>query len=294
MRLRSFHWDVPDARGGVLLVHGFGDHTGRYHDVARVLGARGYSVLAYDQRGHGSSEGPRGHADRFDLYLADLDGAWAETARRLSGPCFLYAHSFGGLVAIRWLQTRSSRPAAVVLSAPWLGTALRVPGWKLLAAKLLLRALPALAIPSGPSQPELLTRDPTRMAAYREDPLVHRLISAGFHAEVGRARASARAAALPPGLPVLLLVPGDDGLVDAEATLRWARRWGSGMEVQLREWGRHELHNDLDREAALTGVADWLDARQAVEPVGKGRVSSPRPRAGARPGRDESEHGGSG
>ena len=118
VRLRSFHWDVPDPRGGVLLVHGFGDHTGRYHDVAWVLGARGYSVLAYDQRGHGSSEGPRGHADRFDLYLADLDGAWAETARRLSGPCFLYAHSFGGLAAMRWLQTRSSRPAAVVLSAP--------------------------------------------------------------------------------------------------------------------------------------------------------------------------------
>jgi lysophospholipase len=264
--LRWYRWDVAAARGGVLLLHGFGDHAGRYHDVARVLNARGYSVLAYDERGHGASEGPRGHADSFDLYLADLDAAWAEAKRSLRGPHFLYGHSFGGLTLMRWLQTRPQRPAGVVLSAPWLATAMRVPRLKLLAAKLLLKVAPALAIPSGANVPENLTRDPQRVAAYLEDPLVHHLISARFHAEAMKAQAEARARPLPSGLPVLLIVPGDDPLVAAGATLEWARERGQGVQVRVREGGRHELHNDLDRDEVLAGVADWLDACGASNP----------------------------
>jgi alpha-beta hydrolase superfamily lysophospholipase len=259
--LRWYRWDVAAARGGVLMLHGFGDHAGRYHDVARVLNARGYSVLAYDERGHGASEGPRGHADSFDLYLSDVDAAWAEARRSLRGPHFLYGHSFGGLTAMRWLQTRpQQRPAGVVLSAPWLATALRVPRYKRLAAGVLLRLAPALTISSGANIPENLTRDPQRAAEYLNDPLVHHLISARFHAEAERAQAAARATPLPSGVPALLIVPGDDPLVDAGPTLQWAREHGRGVEVRVREGGRHELHNDLDRDQVLTAVADWLDA----------------------------------
>ena len=258
--LRWYRWDVAAARGGVLLLHGFGDHAGRYHDVARVLNGRGYSVLAYDERGHGASEGPRGHADSFELYLFDLDAAWAEAKRSLLGPHFLYGHSFGGLTAMRWLQTRPQRPAGTILSAPWLATAMRVPRLKLLAARVLLKVAPALAIPSGANVPENLTRDPQRVAAYLEDPLVHHLISARFHAEAMKAQAEAKARPLPSGLPVLLIVPGDDPLVDAGPTLEWAREKGAGVQVRVREGGRHELHNDLDRDDVLAGVADWLDA----------------------------------
>lgn len=164
--LRWYRWDVAEARGGVLLVHGFGDHAGRFSDVVRVLGARGYSVLAYDARGHGASEGPRGHADRFDLFLADLDALWMEAERSLRGRRFLYGHSFGGLTVLRWLQTRPHRPAGVVLSAPWLATRLRVPAGKRLIARVLLRVAPALAIPNGANVPEYLTRDRERVAAY--------------------------------------------------------------------------------------------------------------------------------
>jgi alpha-beta hydrolase superfamily lysophospholipase len=259
--LRWYRWDVAAARGGVLIVHGFGDHAGRYHDVARVLNARGYSVLAYDGRGHGASEGPRGHADSFELHLADLDAAWLEARRSLRGPHFLYGHSFGGLTAMRWLQTRPQhRPAGVVLSAPWLATALRVPRFKLLAARILLRVAPSLAISSGANVPEHLTRDPERAAAYLNDPLVHHLISARFHAEALAAQAAAKAAPLPDGLAALLIVPGDDPLVDAGSTLAWARERGRGADVRVREGGRHELHNDIDRDEVLASVADWLDA----------------------------------
>jgi lysophospholipase len=264
--LRWYRWDVPAARGGVLLVHGFGDHAGRYLDVARVLNARRYSVLAYDARGHGESEGSRGHADRFELYLADLDSAWTEARRSLRGPHFLYGHSFGGLTVMRWLQTRTQRPAGVVLSAPWLATALRVSRLKLLAARVLLRVAPALPIPSGSNVPGNLTRDPERAAAYLKDPLVHHVISSRFYAETSRAQAETAGRPLPPDVPALLIVPGADPLIDAGATLAWAREHGRGVEVRVREGGRHELHNDLDRDEVLAAVADWLDARGAPNP----------------------------
>ena len=264
--LRTYRWSVEDAHGGVLLVHGFGDHVGRYQDLVRTLGVRGYSVFAYDQRGHGASEGPRGHADRFDLFLSDLDGAWGDLARSSAGPLFLYGHSFGGLVVMRWLQTRSQRPAGVVLSAPWLRTTMEVPGWKLVVARVLLRLAPSMVIPSGANKPEHLTRDPARIEACRNDVFVHHVISSRFHAEALSAQEEACARPLPSGVPALLVLPGSDPLVDAGAALRWARERGAGVEVRTRKGGRHELHNDLDREQVLGGIADWLDAHASPNP----------------------------
>lgn len=265
-RLAWYRWDAPRARGGVVLVHGFGDHAGRFVELARILVGRGYSVFAYDSRGHGRSEGKRGHADRFELFLEDLDRVWAEASGVLRAPLFLYGHSFGGLTSIRWLQTRSVRPTAVVLAAPWLAIEMPVPAWKLLASKLLLRLAPALTLSSGASRPEFLTRDPVRAADYRADPLVHNRISARFYFETLRAQAAARAQGLPPGLPVLLVVPGDDRLVSAGTTLAWAAEKAPSAEVRIREAGRHELHNDLDREAGLAAAADWLDTRAPSNP----------------------------
>lgn len=264
--LSTYRWSVRRARGGVLLLHGFGDHVGRYADLVRVLGARGYSVFAYDQRGHGASEGPHGHAERFELFLSDLDLAWSDLTRSPAGPLFLYGHSFGGLVIMRWLQTRTRRPAGAVLSAPWLRTAMRVPSWKLAAARVLLRLAPSVTIPSGANIPEHLTRDPARMEASRSDPLLHHVISPRFHAEALAAQRQASTEALPRGVPVLLVLPGSDPLVDAGAALRWARELGGDVEVRTREGGRHELHNDVDRERALTDIADWLDARPSPNP----------------------------
>ena len=277
IRLRSFLWEAPDPRGGVVLVHGFGDHAGRYGDLVRVLGSRGYSVFAWDLRGHGRSEGRRGDVDRFDVHLEDLDVVWAEAGRVLPKTTpFLYGHSMGALVAIRWLQTRQVWLPGVVLSAPWLATAMDVPRWKQFMGSMLLRVAPGLTISSGAPRPGFLTRDPLREGEYRADPLVHRRISPRCHAEVRRAQAAALKEGLPRELPALVVVPGDDLLVDAEATLAWVREQALSAHVRVRAGGRHELHNDSDREEASGAVCDWLDQRGGVEPARAGRVSPGR------------------
>ena len=288
LQLRWLRWDAPAPRGSVLVVHGFGDHAGRYADVGRILSARGLTVVAYDQRGHGASEGTRGDAPSFACFLEDLDAVWAETARTLPAPRFLWGHSFGGLVVMRWLETRfggaaaappagaaPGRPLGAVLSAPWLATRMAVPRWKLLAARLLLRVAPALPISSGSDRPEFLTRDPVRGAEYVADPLVHHRISARFHA----AALAAQAAALSdpwPAVPTLLVLPGDDRLVDADVSRAWRSRHPE-VRLLVRDGGRHELHNDVDREETIGRIADWLEERAGAEPRVQDRVSGSKP-----------------
>src|SRR5690606_27036066 len=127
------------------------------------------------------------------------------------------------------------------------------------AAKVLLRVAPGLAIASGSDDPAHLTRSPERAAAYLADPLVHHRITARFHAGVVEAQAEAAAGPWWE-VPTLLVVPGDDRLVDARAALAWARAHPS-VEVRVRPEGRHELHNDVDRDAAIVGIGDWLERR---------------------------------
>lgn len=288
LRLRWLRWDAARPRGSVLVVHGFGDHAGRYRDVAGILTERGLTVAGFDQRGHGGSPGTRGDAPSFSCFLEDLDRAWAEAARVLPAPLFLWGHSFGGLVAMRWVETRcaagmthreaeppASLPAGVVLSAPWLGLRMAVPRWKLAAARVLLRIAPGLPISSGSDRPEYLTRDPVRAAEYRADPLVHHRISSRFHAHLVAAQASALRAPWP-AIPTLLVLPGDDRLVDTEVSRAWRARHPD-VRLLVREGGRHELHNDVDRAHAIGRIGDWLDERLAAEPGTQQRVSASGP-----------------
>jgi alpha-beta hydrolase superfamily lysophospholipase len=174
---------------------------------------------------------------------------------------------------MRWLQTRRERPVAVVLSAPWLATRMSVPRWKLAAAAVLLRVAPGLPIASGADHPEYLTRDPERAAEYAADPLVHHAVSARFHAAALAAQAQALEAPWP-DVPTLLALPGDDPLVDTDAARAWQKRHPA-VAVLVRDGGRHELHNDVDRDVALGAIADWLEARVRAEPGPSGRVSAP-------------------
>ncbi len=275
--LRALLWEEPGSEARVVVVHGLGDHAGRYDLLAGAMMSRGFSVLAYDQRGHGASEGRRGHVEDFALFLEDLHLARAEAELRLPGlgPPFLVGHSMGGLVLLRYLQTyRPSTPGAV-LSAPWLATAHAVPAWKRLLGRLLLRVAPDVAVREE-LPPEDLTRDEARRSAYERDPLVHHLITPRLWDQVRTAQSRALEQGVEPTIPTLVLVPGDDRVADSGRTLRWARSLAAPnvRAVEL-EGRRHEPFNDLGREEVFALLADWMDAHRRGEPEEGGRVSSP-------------------
>jgi alpha-beta hydrolase superfamily lysophospholipase len=274
-RLRTRAWHADKPKGRILLVHGMGDHGGRFDALAQALALRGYSSFLHDFRGHGESGGRRAHVSHFDVFLDDLEVVAAEAERSLpgSGALFLYGHSMGGLVVVRYLQVKRPHPPGVIISAPWFGTAIRVPWWKLQGAAVLRRVAPALRVPTEIDARQLF-RDPALERAYLADPLVEHGISVGLFDATRKAQQLAMTDPPIPTLPTLVLLPTPDPVVDAAATERWIQRTGPHVEVLRLPGTLHEPHNDRGREEVYRKVADWLDARTPAAPPGNPGRSS--------------------
>lgn len=266
-RLSRRDWPAGGtARGTVLVVHGLGEHKGRYAPLAQRLAAQGWHVTAYDHRGHGESPGPRGAIPDDEALLRDL-GAVVDAARaERRGPLVLLGHSMGGLVASRFVSEglRSSpaawsRPVdALVLSSPALQADTSVS--QKLQLAVIGRLLPGLAVPNG-LQPAWVSRDAAVVAAYVADPLVHDRITprlARFILEGGE-----RVRRLAPlwRVPTLLMWAGADRCVAARGSEAFARAAPAGIvEAQGFPDLYHEIFNEPEREQVLSRLERWLAA----------------------------------
>ena len=251
-------WDAPSPKASLLLVHGLGEHSGRYRPFAEALASGGTSVFAFDLRGHGKSPGPRGDVDAFPRLLEDLLGMEEEMGLVLPvpGPRFLMGHSLGGLISIRRLQVFKGPFAGAILSAPWLATA--QPEWLRSVARFLGLALPTVPLPAG-INPERLSRDPGVILAWKRDSLIHTRISGRFFREADREQSKALVSGWPRGMPALFLVPGSDRVVKSPVTLAFTQTIvGESLQVEILEGREHEPLNDLGRELVYRLVLDWL------------------------------------
>lgn len=264
LRLHYLTWEVPDAEAALVVVHGHGEHAGRYERFAQAMARRGLSTFVYSQRGHGRSDGRRGHGARFERFLEDLDRFRDEVRAIVPGgtPLVLVGHSFGGLVAIRYLQESGGDFCCAVISAPWLATKVPIAGWLRALARVLLRVAPATPV-HKPMNPELLSHDPEVVRAFRDDPLVHHTITPRMFAEATANMERALAHPERIRLPVLFLVPGADGIADPEVALRFARSIPR-PDVTIRHYpdGYHELFNEVEpvRREVLDTVATWVSS----------------------------------
>lgn len=254
------HWTAEAPRAALFVVHGLGEHGGRYAALARDLVPRGISVSAMDLRGHGRSGGPRAFARRFEVLVDDLERVRREVvAAHFAGlPVFLLGHSFGGLVSIRHLQAHPDAFRGAILSAPLLGVAVKAARWKVAASGVLSKVVPWLPI-SNEIRPEELSSDPAYVRAYREDPLVHTKITprlyTEFMAHIGHAvRDRDR---LP--RPLFFVAPTADTVVDAEAVRRFAEGLSGDVTYRRYEGFRHESLNERERDRVVGDVAGWMD-----------------------------------
>jgi alpha-beta hydrolase superfamily lysophospholipase len=259
--LRLHDWPLPQAkRDGILIVHGLGEHAGRYDQLARWFNARGYSVRSYDQRGHGESPGPRGVLSHPDDLLADLAVVHADYARTLDATPLLLGHSMGGLVALRAVLDERIAPKALVLSSPALRSHAS-PGLRRLAATLA-HLLPSLRLRNGLDL-QRLSHDAQVAAAYRGDPLCHDRVSPRLADFIFRAGASCIADADRLDVPTLLLVAGDDALVDASGSRDFSAAAARTKRLTTRYFAGlyHELFNEAEpgRSQALRQLEDWLE-----------------------------------
>jgi alpha-beta hydrolase superfamily lysophospholipase len=266
-QLALYDWVLPAAKplGTVLLVHGLGEHAGRYDELAAHLHQWGFAVRAYDQQGHGQSEGARGDMLRAGSLQADLCRVIDGTRQRpalADAPLILLGHSMGGLVVARTLVERLRPVDAAVLSSPALGA---FPNFfqKMLLASLP-RVLPHLRVDNG-LKTEFVARDPDVVKAYKADPMVHRRISAGLAAWILTQGDQTLRDAPQWQVPTLLLYAGQDKLVNAQASAYFAQSAPADVvQAQCFEAMYHEIFNDLYRAQVFTALKRWLLARFSV------------------------------
>ncbi len=252
-------WPVSSARGAVLIVHGLGEHSGRYARLAQWFNQRGYTVRGYDQRGHGRTPGQRGALRHADDLLEDLATVYIDYANNLPEPPLLLGHSMGGLVALRTVLDGRIAPPALILSSP----ALRSwePPWLVRLVRGLTRVAPRLPLrnrlPCGK-----VSHDPQVVAAYRDDPLRSGWITPRLADFIFRAGAACIADAARLAQPTLLLVAESDGLVDPAGSREFSRLAMPTGQLTTRFFSMlyHELFNEAEpwRTQVLLQLSDWL------------------------------------
>jgi alpha-beta hydrolase superfamily lysophospholipase len=258
-RLYTWRCEQPEARAQVVLVHGFGEHSGRYHELAEFLFERGFSIASFDLRGHGKSSGLAGHVRRFVDYQRDLSRVIELTIGSGPGKRFLIGHSMGGLITLGYLARQPLGVAGAVVSAPLLGFAVRIPKTKLALGAVGGFIAPRLLMASE-IDPAVLSRDPEVGNAYSKDPLVHRVVSTGWFREATRSMNRMPEAARSITSPVLLLHGTDDKLASVDATRLVFDRIGSvDKELVVYPGYYHELFNEPERRQVFETVADWLN-----------------------------------
>jgi lysophospholipase len=247
-----------DPRAAVAVVHGGGEHSGRYLKFAQAMTPRGYAVYAYDLRGHGKSPGIRGHIGRFADYLADTREFLQFVRGQVPGKkVFLLGHSVGGLIAAVYSLENQDLPG-VVLSSPFLSMKLKVPAWKSGMAKLLSLLLPKLTMHNGLSADDL-SRDAGVCELYRRDLLVHDMASTRFYTELLAAQQSALAGAGRLKIPLLEIYGTADKIADPEGAKAFFSRAGSADKTLKAYDGYfHEVFNEIGREAAFEDLDRWL------------------------------------
>ncbi|MEZ5225404.1 MAG: alpha/beta hydrolase [Acidimicrobiales bacterium] len=252
------HWAAPTPRAAMVLVHGIGEHSGRYEHVGQRLAAAGIDVLGFDNRGFGQSGGKRAHLDSFDQFLDDVEDLLARQ-RRLDVPVILMGHSLGGLIASTYLVSDRPQPDLAILSAPALEAI--VPGWQRKLAPVLSKIAPSLFIKSK-IDAELLSRDVAVQQAYLDDPLVFGGATARFGNEVFTTMATTSASLDRITIPLYVLHGDADRLVplsasDGLAALGTAER---------RVWPglRHECLNEPEHDQVLDELIAWVDAQLAT------------------------------
>ena len=247
-------WPADEARGTVLIVHGLGDHSGRHSGLAEALVGAGFDVLAGDLRGHGLASGARGHVDRWEELLADVDSWW----RAAGSPenLLLLGESLGGLVALDWALTHPERVRALVLAAPAFAPGFEPPAWKLGLARIAERLAPRFAQKTGIGG-AMISREAEEARAFDEDSLTHQWMTARFFSLYRGAATRLVGSGARVTWPTLVLSAGADRVVSNAAMRAFAQ--ANPSMIQLREYpdAYHALFHDLP-DVRQTVVADLI------------------------------------
>ena len=261
-------WCADRPRALVAIVHGLGEHSGRYAALAADLVRGRFTCVCLDLPGHGESPGPRGDIPSWTRVRDQIVPAMFTATRGLPDqaielPIVLFGHSMGGVMALDHALAHPRGLSALVVSAPALRTAMP-PWWKLALANAARIATPSAGFPNG-LDPEGLSRDPEVVRAYREDRRVHDKISPRLYFAFMEAAQRCRQGIRGLQVPTLMLQGMADRLVDPRGALEASIAAPHDM-LRFVTWPEayHESFNDTGRAAVIQDIKAWLDAALVV------------------------------
>lgn len=257
---RLFAPDGP-SRAVLCIVHGMGEHCGRYETMAQWLTDHEIGVVTADLPGHGKSPGKRGALPPYEQLL-DAVGALEREAGTKFGPVpvFLLGHSYGGGLAANYALRRTHSLSGLILSSPWFRLTFQPKAIDVFLAKLLVGIFPNYTQRSG-LDTSGLSRIPEAVMRYKEDDLVHDKISPRTFLDAKNNGEAAIGLAPKLAIPLLAIHGTDDRLTDPRATEAFAKAATGDVTWQAFPGGYHELHNDLDQAVVLNAYTSWIQAR---------------------------------
>jgi len=246
-------------KGAVILVHGMGEHSGRYTEfVIPKLVEQNLAVITYDQFGHGKTSGKKGHNPNFEALLDSLTKI-TEKAKEVFGgvPLFLYGHSMGGNVVINYILRRQHNFKGIVATSPLLRLAFKPPKWKLSIGKVIQKIAPSITMPSE-LDANSISRDPIEVKKYINDSLVHDKISPNYSLTIFETGEWAIKNANQLKTQMLVIHGTGDKITDYKASKEFVDNTNGKATLKLFDDGYHELHNDLEKEKFIKSITDWI------------------------------------
>lgn len=254
-------WKADNPRGVIVIAHGLGEHSGRYDNLVKIMQDDGVSFYALDHRGHGRSEGKRGHVGSFSEYTEDLKTLFRLVQKENQAvPVILLGHSMGGVIAFQYALKYPQDISGLILSSAGLIPAGELPIWKKLLAGVLSKIVPSLAMSNGLNSSDL-SHDQAVVDAYVNDPLVHDRVSSRWFVEFTRAGMESLRRASELSMPLLVIHGADDKIVDFRGSKEvMANASSLDKKFYLFEGLFHETMNEVspEKEKVVNSIRDWI------------------------------------
>ena len=257
-------WETTDPKANVLIVHGLGEHSGRYQHVGKYLSECGYNVYAGDLTGHGKSEGDRGHITSIEEYISDIDEVLSQVGN--DKPIFLLGHDLGGLLVL-YYGTFVENPniLGIIALSPYIREKKPVSSMKQAIVGMVNKLSPDSQIPNG-ILPENLSHDPNVIEAFKNDPLNHSNISVRWYSAMKKARKSLMENAHDFKYPCLIIQAEDDLVVDPYGSSDLFSKIGyEDKDFEMLSDMYHEILNEPDHDVVLEKIENWIETRMYEE-----------------------------
>lgn len=263
VKLFAQSWKAEnDQKKLIMLVHGLGEHSGRYEHWAKLFNDKGYSFLTFDLHGHGKSGGKRGHIKSLDVLLDDIDILFKKSDELFPGyKKIFYGHSMGGTLVLNHVIRRNRPVAAVIVTSPWLKLYNEPSAFLLKLTGFLKKIFPALTI-SNQLKAEQISHDPEVVRDYERDPLNHDRISLKMFHEIYQAGYHALRNVYKINYPFLIMHGKSDTICSPKASEDYVLNTSKRTKLKLWENQYHELHNEFIKEDVHAFIMSWLEAQK--------------------------------